>query len=153
MKTKFILILLLLFSTVLFAKKAPDFTFKDLDGKKVSLSNFKGKVIIINFWATWCGPCIYEMPALEKLFKKYKKDGFQVIGLTIQSNNNQIPQKISQTGVTYPILLDAEDAIGSYGPFNAIPQSYLINKEGEIVKEFVGVRSFTQFEEEVKKLL
>jgi cytochrome c biogenesis protein CcmG, thiol:disulfide interchange protein DsbE len=147
-----ILISLFLISP-LFAKKAPDFTFKNLDGKEISLSDYKGKVIMVNFWATWCGPCIHEMPDLEKLYQTYKKDGLQIIGLTVSSKAKQIPIKIKKTGVTYPILLNAESAVASYGGFGSIPHTFIINRAGEIVKVIEGGRSYKDFEAIIKKLL
>lgn len=152
-QTLITLITLLLLLNNLYAKKAADFTFKSLNGKEVSLSDYKDKVVIVNFWATWCGPCIYEMPTLEKLFKAYNNKGLQVLGLTLQSPENQIPKKIKQTGVSYPILLEAEPAVNKYGPFNSIPTTFIINRKGEIVKELTGPRSYKQFENIIKKLL
>jgi len=144
---------LLFTTTFLFAKDAPDFTFKSIDGKEISLSDYKGKVIIVNFWATWCGPCIHEMPSLEKLSQNYKEKGLQVLGLTVQSNANLIPKKITQTGVKYPVLLNAEKAVGLFGYFNTLPQTFIINREGKIVAQIEGARSYEQFEKEIKPLL
>ncbi len=148
-----ILLISLFFISPLFAKKAANFTFKDLNGKEVSLADYKGKVVLINFWATWCGPCIHEMPTLEKLYQTYKSKGFEIIGLTITSKEKQIVAKVSKTGVTYPILLNAEPAVGKYGGFSSIPQTFIINRDGDIVKHIVGPRPYKVFETEIKKLL
>lgn len=137
----------------LFAKNAANFTFKDLSGKEISLSDYKGKVVLVNFWATWCAPCIHEMPTLEKLYQTYKDSGFQIIGLTISSKEKQVPAKILKAGVTYPILLNADAAVGLYGGFNSIPHTFIINRDGVIVKTIVGARSYEVFEAEIKKLL
>lgn len=144
---------LILLTNNIQAEIAPDFTFKTLNGDKISLADYKDKVVIVNFWAVWCGPCIHEMPALEKLNNSYKDRGLQVLGLTLQSNIKQIPKKIEQTGVTYPILLDAEAAVADYGPFNSIPTTFIINRKGEIVNTIIGTRSYKQFENMIKDLL
>lgn len=147
------LILQVFFISSLFAKKAPDFKFKSLEGKEISLSEFKGKVVLVNFWATWCGPCIHEMPDLQKLSEKYKEKGLQVLGLTVQSRPNQIPEKVKMTGVTYPILLDTESVVEKFGGFYSIPQTFIIDQNGEIIEQITGPRSFKQFEKKILKLL
>ncbi|RMH65436.1 MAG: TlpA family protein disulfide reductase [Calditrichaeota bacterium] len=150
--TRVLLIVGLLVSISL-AKKAPDFTFKSLDGKEVSLSDYKGKVVLVNFWATWCGPCIGEMPDLNKLYQAYKDKGFQILGLAVSSRPNDIPKKVKQTGVTYPILLNAEPAVAKFGGFGAIPQTFIIDQNGTIVHSVTGSRGYEDFEKMIKPLL
>ncbi len=145
--------LLILFAAFAVAKDAPDFTFKSLEGGEVSLSDYKGKVVMVNFWATWCGPCIKEMPDLEKLQQAYKDEGLQILGLTVSSKEKDIPGKVKSTGVTYPILLNAEPAVAKFGGFNSIPQTFIINREGKIVKQITGTRPYEAFEKEIKPLL
>ena len=146
-----ILLLGIFLVSPIFAKNAPNFTLKDLKGKEVSLADYKGKVVLVNFWATWCGPCIHEMPDLEKLYQTYKNKGFQIIGLTISSKEKQIPAKIEKTGVTYPILVNADAIAGKFGRFNSIPQTFIINRKGEIVSQIQGSQSYKAFEAEIKK--
>ncbi len=133
--------------------KAADFTLKDLSGKEFSLSDYKGKVILINFWATWCGPCLKEMPDLEKLYQNYKAKDFQILGIAVASKEKDIPKKVQSTGVTYPILLGNNQTVSDYGSFSSIPQSFIIDRDGSIVMQITGSWHYEQFEKAVKDLL
>ncbi len=146
--------LFLLFAAgTLTAKDAPDFKLTSLDGKEVSLSDYKGKVILVNFWATWCPPCLAEMPDLNKLYVNYKDKGLQILGLSISSRARDIPKKVKQSGVTYPILLESEPVAAKFGGFGAIPQTFIIDKNGKIVHSITGARSYKAFEKLIKPLL
>ncbi len=144
---------LLLVGAMAQAKDAPDFTLKSLDGKEVSFSDFKGKVVLVNFWATWCPPCLAEMPDLNRLHVDSKAKGLQILGLTISSRAKDIPKKVKQSGVTYPILLEAEPVAAKFGGFGAIPQTFIIDKQGKIVHSITGARSYKAFEKLIKPLL
>ncbi len=150
-----IIALVVLLASQVFAqnRKAPDFSLKTFDGKTIALSDYKGKVVLVNFWAVWCPPCLHEMPDLEKLNNKYNAKGLQVLGLTVSSKEKKIPGKIKSTGVSYPVLINADKLVAVYGPFGAIPQSFIIDRKGYIVKQITGALSFKEFEAEIKKLL
>jgi len=149
-----VFILLMSFSAgIAGPKKAANFTLKDLAGKEISLSDYKNKVVLVNFWATWCPPCIKEMPDLEKLHQNYKERGVQLLGLTVSSKLKQIPKTLKSTGVTYPILVDADNIVADYGGFNSIPQTFIIDQKGNIVKQITGSKDYEEFESEIKKLL
>jgi thiol-disulfide isomerase/thioredoxin len=93
-------------------EKALDFSLKDLKGKNYKLSDFKGKVILLNFWATWCPPCRYEMPLLDKLYKEYKKMGFEVVAVSLDSNPNNVTEYLKNNSVSFTILYDKEGKVG-----------------------------------------
>lgn len=135
---------------------ASDFSWYNSEGKKVSLAGFKGKTVLINFWATWCPPCRAELPDIEAISKQYSSKGLVVIGVSEDSGNNlldNVSNFVSQHGLTYQIVIDNNKIADAYGNINAIPTSFIVNKAGKIVKTWVGLRDKAFFESTVKKYL
>lgn len=132
-----------------------DFTLKDMNGVDVKLASFKGKVILLNFWATWCGPCKVEIPDLVSLQEQYRDD-LVVLGVLVQDDMNAaIPSFASQYKINYPILdgNNREDVESAYGPFWGIPSSVIVGPDGRIAQKHSGIRSREQFEREIATLL
>ncbi len=122
---------------------APDFTFPDMDGKPVSLSDFKGKVVFLNIWATWCGPCRIEMPDMEKLYQKFKKKDFVILAVSIDLQGKVVVKPfIEELKLTFPILLSPDGSIQRTYMVNALPSSFIINKSGRIVARITGARDW-----------
>ena len=120
--------------------KAPNFALLDLKGDVVKLSDFEGKVILVNFFATYCPPCRYEIPDFVRLQKKLGPQGFQVIGISVDQNGQAIlPSFIKQLDINYPILLATSKVIRDYGNVYALPQSFLIGRDQSIIKHFTGM--------------
>ena len=132
-----------------------DFTMKDLDGKDVALSSFKGKVILLNFWATWCGPCKAEIPGFVELQKDYAKDGLVVVGYSVDDEAPQARAFANEYKVNYPVLLGLgrEDVQEAYGPIWGIPASFIISREGKVCQRHLGIAPKAVFEKEIKALL
>jgi thiol-disulfide isomerase/thioredoxin len=132
-----------------------DFSFKDITGKKVSLSDFKGKVILLDFWATWCVPCKQEIPGFIELQKKYGDRGLQIIGLSVDDSMNMAKTYATQMKMNYPILLaeGKEDILKAYDPIPSIPVSIIIDRGGRIVSRHLGIASMDVFEKEIVPLL
>jgi thiol-disulfide isomerase/thioredoxin len=130
------------------------FSFKDIDGKKVSLSQFKGKVIILDFWATWCVPCKAEIPGFIELQKKYGDRGLQIIGLSVDDSMPTAKKYAAEMKINYPVLLaeGKEDVLQAYDPIPSIPVSVVIDREGKIVSRHVGIASMDVFEKEIVPL-
>src|SRR4030042_3298294 len=118
--------------------KAPDFTLKDLNGKTVSLSAFKGKVVLLNFFATWCPPCRAEMPALNKLYHTLKPRGLEVISVSTDRSINDIKDFLETHKVDFPILFDADRNVAKQYRVFSMPTTFLINRNGVIVEKFYG---------------
>ncbi len=131
---------------------APEFSLRDINGKKVSLSDYKGKVVLINFWATWCAPCIYEIPHLQKIYKDLKAEGFIVLGINVDEARNfsGIKPLSKKLGIKYPVLIDRNrSVISMYNPSMVLPYTVIINTEGEIYAYFEGYYSGS--ENEIRK--
>ncbi len=118
---------------------APDFTFPGLDGKMVSLSDYKGKVVLVNIWATWCPPCIAEMPSMEKLYHKFKGENFEILAVSIDETGlKAVAPFMKKTRLTFPALIDSKGAIKSVYRITAIPESFIVDKQGLLIKKIVG---------------
>jgi len=131
-----------------------DFTMKDLDGKEVSLTSYKGKVILLNFWATWCGPCKAEIPGFVELQAKYKND-LVVVGYSVDDEAPKARAFATEYKMNYPILLGEgrEDVQDAYGPIWGIPASFIISRDGKVCKKHLGIAPKAVFEREIKALL
>ena len=122
---------------------APGFTLNTLDGRKVSLKDFKGKVVFLNFWATWCPPCIVEMPSMEALHKKFKDKGLVVMAVNSEENMNKVGKFIKKKNYTFLVLLDEDGSVAN-DSYRAIgfPTTYLIDKLGNVVGKAEGAREW-----------
>jgi thiol-disulfide isomerase/thioredoxin len=131
------------------------FSFKDIDGKKVSLSAFRGKVIILDFWATWCVPCKAEIPGFIELQKKYGEQGLQIIGLSVDDSQSMAKKYAAEMKMNYPVLLaeGKEDVLRAYDPIKSIPVSVVIDRQGRIVGRHLGIATMDVFEKEISALL
>jgi thiol-disulfide isomerase/thioredoxin len=130
------------------------FTLKDMNGVDVKLANFKGKVILLNFWATWCGPCRAEIPSLVELQQQYGKD-LVVLGVSVDDPIEKLKPYATEMKMNYPVLVGngREDVQDAYGPLWGIPVSVFIDRDGKIAQKHSGIASKEQFEREIKALL
>jgi len=132
--------------------KAPDFSLVDINGKMVSLSDFSGKAVILDFFASWCPPCKQEVPDFIELEKAYGDKGFAMIGVALEKAD-AAGAFAGKVGINYPVLVDDGKASGAYGPIRSIPTTFIIDKSGKIVKVYIGYREKSVFEDEIKELL
>lgn len=136
------------------SQPAPNFTLKDINGKSVSLSDFRGKVVVLNFWATWCSPCVKEVPDFNELQKKYGSSGLQFVGIALDDEGlSKVKPWVEKNGVTYPILLPQPDIFQKYGDMNAIPVTIIIDRNGNIRERYTGARQRQVLEDKVVPLL
>ncbi|MGC1783074.1 MAG: TlpA disulfide reductase family protein [Acidobacteriaceae bacterium] len=135
-------------------KAAPAFALKTIDGKTVSLEDYKGKAVLVNFWATWCGPCKVEMPWLIDLQKKYAGQGFTVLGISEDDGSpKNVADFAAKMGIDYPILLANDKVSHDYGGIDYLPTSYYIGRDGKVVAEIGGLISKQEMESNIQKTL
>ena len=133
---------------------APDFTLESLDGKSVRLSDLRGKAVLLNFWATWCGPCKIETPWLVELQNQYGSQGLQVVGIAMDdSGKDEIAKFAKDMGVNYPVLIGKEAVGDAYGGVPALPESFFIGRDGKIVDKIIGLKGKGEIEDSIKKAL
>jgi len=133
---------------------APDFTLERLDGGSMKLSDLRGKAVLLNFWATWCGPCKIETPWLVELQSQYASEGLQVIGVAMDdSGKDEIAKFAKDMGVNYPVLLGKEAVGDAYGGVPALPETFFIGRDGKIVDRIIGLKGRAEIEDSIKKAL
>lgn len=133
---------------------APDFELKSLDGKTVRLADFRGKAVLLNFWATWCQPCKIEMPWFVELQNKYGARGLQVVGIAMDDASEQDIAKFAKDmGVNYPVLIGKESVGDAYGGVQFLPTTFFLDRSGKVVDRVFGLKSRSDIEDDVKTAL
>ena len=121
---------------------APDFTLEDPSGTPVSLRDFRGKIVFVNFWATWCIPCRAEMPALEQLYQDFREQGFVMVAVNFQDGPEQVRAFSQELHLTFPIALDRKAIAASAYGVRGLPTTYLLDREGQIIGQVIGARAW-----------
>jgi cytochrome c biogenesis protein CcmG/thiol:disulfide interchange protein DsbE len=135
-------------------KIAPDFTLKDANGQKVHLSDYKGKVVLLDFWATWCGPCNIEIPWFTDFQRKYKDRGFEVLGVAEDDDGwKAVSPFITEKKINYRIVLGDDKTGDLYGGIEALPTTFIIDRDGRIASVHLGLSGKKEFEDAIEKLL
>ncbi|GAB4368799.1 MAG: hypothetical protein OHK0021_11890 [Bryobacter sp.] len=135
-------------------KTAPAFSLKDSEGKTVTLKDYQGKVVLLNFWATWCGPCKIEIPWFVEFEQKYKDKGFAVVGVAMDEEGWEIVKPyITDKKVNYRVLLGDDAMAQLYGGVDSLPTSFLIDKQGKVGAVHVGLVSKSEYEKDIHALL
>jgi peroxiredoxin len=134
---------------------APDFALQSLDGKTIRLSDYRGKAVALNFWATWCEPCKIETPWFVDLQNQYGPNGLQVVGISADEGDSKedVAKFTQRMGVNYPILLGKEDVINSYGGVQFLPETVYIDRDGKVVEKVFGLKGKGEIEDYIKRSL
>ncbi len=129
--------------------EAPGFTLDRIEGGRASLADFTGKVVLLNFWATWCAPCREEMPAMQRLWERYRKQGFVIVAIAADRGDRKpVVSFVNKLALSYPVLLDPEGGVRKRYEVVGLPMSYLIGRDGKISGRVIGVREWDSLEAE-----
>ncbi|MCH7504747.1 TlpA family protein disulfide reductase [PVC group bacterium] len=133
---------------------ASDFTLNDLDNKPFRFFDLKGKVIILDFWATWCPPCIAELPHFKALYSEYQEQGLEIVGVSLDQGGADVVRPfVKEHEINYTMLISNQEVVEDYGGIRGIPTTFIIDREGRIVETFVGYRDKEVFESVIQELL
>lgn len=135
-------------------KPAPNFVLKQGNGESLELKSLRGKVVVINFWATWCGPCRAEIPAMLEVYEKLKGKGLEIVGVSLDRPGfSVVTPFVSKMKIVYPVVLGDDKTVEAYGNFQAIPTTFVVDRKGNIVEEHTGSVTKAQFEKMVTPYL
>jgi peroxiredoxin len=135
-------------------KTAPDFALTDLSGKTVRLADFKGEIVLLDFWATWCGPCRREIPDLIQLQKQYADKGFTILGISLDEEGAAVVKPFAREfGINYPLVIASPQVTAAYGGIQAVPTAFPVDRDGRILQIFVGGQDKSDFEQAIRSAL
>ncbi|MDQ6627761.1 MAG: TlpA family protein disulfide reductase [Pseudomonadota bacterium] len=134
---------------------APDFTLRTMTGPNLRLGEQRGRVVMVNFWATWCGPCREEMPQLNRLYERYKAAGFVLLGVNVDEDSRKAAEVAAKLGVTFPVLLDSDKIVSKLYDLNTMPSTVIIDREGKVRYVHRGYLAGTEndYEKQIRELL
>jgi cytochrome c biogenesis protein CcmG/thiol:disulfide interchange protein DsbE len=136
------------------SKGAPDFTLPAVDGSMVSMSDYSGKVVLVDFWATWCPPCQEMIPVLSKLHKKYSDKGLVILGVSFDNEGlGTLGAFVHEKMIPYKVVMGDKKIGSAFGGVSSIPTLYMVDRDGRLVRKLTGYHSYSQLEEQVKKYL
>jgi thiol-disulfide isomerase/thioredoxin len=134
-------------------RPATDALVTTLDGRIVPISEFKGRVVAVNFWATWCGSCLREMPKLAEAYRKYSPRGYEMVAVAVRDRPDAVAEYAKRKSLPFPVALDAGEAARRFGNVRITPTTYLLDRHGRVVKRFVGEPDWNEYEAAVERAL
>lgn len=135
-------------------KKAPHFSLKTSEGATIDLKKLKGKLVLVNFWATWCGPCRAEIPAFVDVYEQYKDKGLEIVGISVDDDGwTEVKPFVERYKINYPVVIDNGSVARAYGNVSAIPTTFLVDKDGNLVDRHIGLMKKEALENLIKSYL
>jgi thiol-disulfide isomerase/thioredoxin len=148
------MLLLVAVSVGVAQQKAPNFSYKTASGETIDLSKLQGKVVVVNFWATWCGPCRREIPDMIEVYNAYKSKGLEIVGVSLDKGGwKDVTPVVKKMNIPYPVVLDEQSIAGKFGDFQYIPTTFFVDRKGNIASMKTGMMTKEEFEKKVKELL
>lgn len=136
------------------SRQAPDFALTTLAGETISLSSYSGKVLLIDFWATWCPPCVKEIPHFVELYDQYSGEGIEILGVSVDRGGPTVVKKFMEKNeVQYAVAMANMEMVDAYEAYGGIPTTFIIDRQGKVVEKVIGYRDKKFFEDHIKKLL
>jgi peroxiredoxin len=133
--------------------RAPDFELQTLDGQTVRLADFDGKVLLIDFWATWCGPCRKQIPHLKSLYTELGPLGFEILGVAVGDREDSVRRFVEQIAIDYTTCMGTNQIVTDFGNFSSIPTAFLVDRDGNIAARYVGLQDKGTLERAIRRLL
>jgi thiol-disulfide isomerase/thioredoxin len=136
------------------SSEAPNFSLKTAKGETIELQDFQGKVVVINFWASWCPPCRAEIPGLQEVYRKYRPKGLEIVGISLDRDGwKAVSPLVRDMNIEYPVVLGDNDVANAYGGIRAIPTTIIVDRDGKIVDRVTGFLDRRQFEDEIREII
>lgn len=132
---------------------APQFSFSSLEGKTVALKDLTNKVVVVDFWATWCGPCREEIPHLNKLYSELEGRGFEIVGISMDTDGTEVKEFAKEFRIEYPIVMGSDQDTESFGGIIGLPTTFIIDRKGNIAKKYIGLPPAADLERIIKELV